>query len=152
MTDLPFVLDCVALDERLQAELSFALRHGTPLGVLLIVPEEVRPGDTRRPRELIERLQTMVRAEDVLARFDDRTFAVVVRGIAPASMRQMAERLCALLLQGPPKPHQGGRLLVSIGLAVGEPLCDGESADALLARARVALERARSAGGGRVKA
>ena len=152
MSDLPFVLDRVALEERLGGELSFAVRHGTPLGVLLILPEELRAGDARRQRELVERLSAMVRAEDVIARFDNRTLAVVVRGIAPPAMRQMAERLCALLFSRPPKPLKGGRLPVSIGLAVAEPLREEESGEALLARARVALERARSAGGGRVKA
>ncbi len=152
MTDLPFVLDRVALEERLDAELRFAMRHGTPLGVLVLLPEELRAGDARRRRELAERLHAMVRLEDQLAQLDDRSFAVIVRGIAPAAMRQMAERLCTLLAQRPPQPLRGERFVVSIGLAVGEPLRDDESAQALLGRARVALERARSAGGGRVKA
>ena len=146
------LLGRVNLEERLAAELSFAFRHGTTLGVLLLLPEEVGPRDQARQRAFVERLLGMVRAEDLVARFDDVTFAVVVRGIPPSAMRQMAERLCALMLQRPPRPAVGARTLVSIGVAVAEPLADDESAAALLARARVALERARSAGGGRVKA
>jgi len=140
----------VELEERLAAELSFAFRHGTTLGVLIVLPEDVRPNDGRRQRDFIERLSGMVREEDVLARFDDRTFAIIVRAIPPSAMRQMAERLCALMLQRPARP--GTRTLVSIGVAIAEPLADHESVEALLLRACVALERARSAGGGRVKA
>ena len=145
-------LDRVELEDRLGAELSFAFRHGTPLGVLLLVPEDVRAGDTRRQRAFAARLVDLVRIEDVIARFDDRTWAVVVHGVQPASLRQLAERLCALFLQRPRPPATGPRTLVTIGLAVAEPRYEGETAETLLHRAYDALERARLAGGGRVKA
>jgi diguanylate cyclase (GGDEF)-like protein len=146
------VLDRVALDERLDTELAFALRHGTPLGVLLVYPEDVRPGDACRLDELTARLRTLVRAGDVVARFDDRTLAVVVAGVLPPAMRQLAERLCSFLAQRRRRTDHDPRFLVSIGMALAEPLRDDESAETLLRRACVALEQARAAGGSRVKA
>jgi GGDEF domain-containing protein len=139
-------LDHVELADRLAAEISFASRHGTAIGVLLVYAEDGRAG------ELLERLSGMLRAEDVLARCDERSLCIVVRGIAPPAMRQMAERLCALLAHRPSRPLPGQARGVSIGLAIGEPLRVDESAESLLARARVALDRARADGGGRVKA
>lgn len=152
MTEPVCLLDRVELESRLAAELSFAFRHGTTLGVLLVVPEQVRAGDEQRQRAFVERLRAMVRIEDPLARFDDQTYAIIVRGIPPSAMRQLAERLCALMLQRPPRPATGARIVISIGIAVAEPLSDDESVQALLRRAAVALAHARSAGGGRVKA
>jgi hypothetical protein len=145
-------LDRVELEDRLAAELAFAFRHATALGVLLLLPEEIRAGDARQQRAFGERLVNLVRLEDVIARFDDRAWVVLVHGVAPPSLRQMAERLCALFLQRPRPPATGARTVVSIGLAIAEPRCEGESAEQLLRRAWVALERARCAGGGRVKA
>ena len=53
MTDLPPVMDRVALEERLEAELSFSMRHGTALAILLIVPEELRARTDEAPAFLI---------------------------------------------------------------------------------------------------
>ncbi len=138
------------LEARLEDELGTAFRGGSGLGVLLLVAEDIRPGDKRRTAELGMRLRDMIRLEDLVGQIDDGTFVVVVRGLAPASMRQLAEWLCARLLAR--NPATGTRTLASIGLAVANPLDERECAALLLWRAAVALERARAAGGSRVKA
>jgi GGDEF domain-containing protein len=138
------------LEQRIDAELSHAFRHGTRFGVVLIVPEDIGSGAARRVDELGERLREMIRLEDVVGRLDERTFAIVARGLSPNSLRQLADWLSARLLAR--HPQTGVRTLVSVGVAVAEPLDDRECAELLLWRAGVALERARSSGGSRVKA
>jgi hypothetical protein len=136
MTPSNFLFDRVFLEERIATELSFAARHGTALALMLLRPE---------PRhDFAERLATLVRVEDLVAQFDDRTYAVLVRGLPPPAMRQMAERLCALFTRA--------RTPASIGFAPAETGAQRDSVSSLLRRAVAALERAHAAGGARVKA
>jgi GGDEF domain-containing protein len=146
------IYDRVEFEERLDAELSFAFRHGTSFGVLLLLPDDVRPGDRRRQRAFAERLSEMLRREDAIALLDDRTWAVLVREPSPPALRQLAERLCGLFQKRARMFSREASFSVSIGVALAEPSRENESVEALLERARLALERARSTGGGRVKA
>jgi two-component system cell cycle response regulator len=89
------------LDARLKAEFAFASRHQTPLSVLLIDIDHFKkindthghPGGDAALRALAERLQQVVRTEDIVARYGGEEFAVVARGIEATGAMLLAERI-----------------------------------------------------------
>jgi diguanylate cyclase (GGDEF)-like protein len=93
------------LDERVTAELAYALRHGTALSLLLVDIDHFKQindrvghqaGDTVLQR-VAEALSRCVRAEDVVARYGGEEFAVIGRGIDPDGALAFGERLRAVI-------------------------------------------------------
>lgn len=88
-------------EDRLQAEVAYARRHRSLVALLLIevdrFPELVqvrgRPLGDRVLAELALRMRGQVRSEDVLARYAEETFAVLVREIPPPGVMVLAERI-----------------------------------------------------------
>ncbi len=96
-------------DERLGAELAFALRHGSPLSVVLVdVDFFKRVNDTHgHPagdavlRAVSRTMAQQLRAEDVLGRYGGEEFLVVARGTAKEEALRIAERLRASVAASP---------------------------------------------------
>ena len=92
-----------------------------------------------------------MRTEDVVARYGGEEFILLVRGIAPDAVVQMAERvradIAACVIE-----HEGKTIpvTVSIGVACHEAEKEAESIEALVARADAALYKAKEAGRNRV--
>lgn len=89
------------LDERLRAEVAFALRHGTECSLVLLDVDHFKrindtcghlSGDTVL-REIAVCCMGHLRAEDVFARFGGEEFVVILRGIDLGGARAVAERL-----------------------------------------------------------
>jgi len=147
------------LDERLQGEFSFAVRHGTALTVLIIDIDHFKQindtlghqaGDAVL-RALAGGLQRMVRAEDVLARYGGEEFVLVARGIDDGSSAVFAERI-RRSVESMSIPWEDDRIkiTISIGLVhMGERKYSGP--DALIAAADGALYKAKNAGRNRVE-
>ncbi|MBN1772393.1 MAG: GGDEF domain-containing protein [Deltaproteobacteria bacterium] len=138
-------------EDRLQAEVAYARRHRSLVALLLIevdgLPELVESrGRSLGDRMLVElalRTRAQVRSEDVLARFADEMFAVLLREIPPPGVMVLAERI-RTSVERLRVDATGGELAVtvSIGAATfrgGSALTeDGliDAADRLLYRAR----------------
>lgn len=147
------------LDERLLSEFSYAKRHKTPLTALFVDADHFkRVNDTHGHgtgdevlKQIAGALSRIIRAEDVLARYGGEEFVVVVRGIAPAGVLALAERLrlgveaLRIRVAGVPLP-----VTVSIGVATQSPESEYAGVPELLASADAALYRAKEAGRNRV--
>jgi diguanylate cyclase (GGDEF)-like protein len=89
------------LYERLHSEAAFALRHNTPLAVLLVDIDGFKQiNDTHGHaigdsvlRVLSRALTQTVRTEDVLARYGGEEFVIVARGIEVEGVRVLGDRI-----------------------------------------------------------
>jgi two-component system, cell cycle response regulator len=113
------------LDARLKSEFAFANRHQTPLSVLLIDIDHFKKindtyghaGGDAALRVLAERLQRVVRTEDIVARYGGEEFAVVARGIEAAGAMLLAERIRETVAKIQ-VPHEGKTIAFTISVGV----------------------------------
>jgi diguanylate cyclase (GGDEF)-like protein len=99
-------------------------------------------------RELASRCRGLLRGGDLMARIGGEEFAVLLPKTTPAEAADVAERLRVAFAKVP-VVTQGGLVPVTICLG-GAALLEGESFDALLKRADVALYEAKHSGRNRV--
>lgn len=152
------------LHVRLREELARAARDGTTLVCLMIdVDHFKRVNDTwghaagdHVLREVAHRIESQVRTSDVAARYGGEEFVVVLPATGTADAVRLAERVRAAVSAGPIALQGDDRAEVtaSIGIAAAAP---GQWAselktlgDSLLARADVALYKAKAEGRDRV--
>ncbi|MBI4814789.1 MAG: GGDEF domain-containing protein [Deltaproteobacteria bacterium] len=146
--------------QRLEQELSFSTRHGSPIAVLMLDLDNFKPINDRLGHaagddalKLVARaLRSAIRLEDVLARYGGDEFVVLSRGYGAESVNKFAERLrSALLHDVSDEPPPVSELAVSIGVAHFDPASgDRVSPMDLLTRADAALYRSKAAGRNRV--
>ena len=92
-------------DERLHAEVAFALRHGTEASLVLfdidffkkINDEHGHQAGDKVLQQIAQTAQRRLRTEDLLARFGGEEFAIVLRGTDRAAGGLVAERLRAMI-------------------------------------------------------
>jgi len=143
------------LNERLEAEMAYALRHGTPLSAILVDVDHFKQvNDTKGHlagdavlRVLGTALKRMVRAEDLVARYGGEEFAIVTRGIDARNTMILAERI-RRAIGNMAIPWEAGRLRITVSIGVAT-LCEGRSypdVEALLSAADEALYEAKRAG------
>jgi len=143
------------LDERLAAEVSFAHRHKGMLGFLLFDIDYFKAvndtyghlaGDTVL-RAVARRMATLIRVEDVVARYGGEEIAIVARGVPIEGLRVLAERVRRAIADLSVQ-HEGSavRVMVSVGVATLQE-CDAHATgDLLIALADERLYRAKSTG------
>lgn len=98
-----------ALDERLGAEIAFAVRHVASLSIVLLDIDDFKAiNDTHGHlagdavlSDVAKRIARAVRTEDVVARYGGEEFLVVARDIALDRAAQLAERLRAIVALEP---------------------------------------------------
>jgi diguanylate cyclase (GGDEF)-like protein len=145
-------------DERLTSELTYAIRQGTLLALMLVDLDHFKVvnddrghqvGD-RTLREIGRRLAATVRTEDVISRYGGEEFALLCRDTGEDEAVTLAERLRAaiadelLVSSGPPV-----RVTASIGVAVKARAAIADE-DSLLRSADAALYEAKRQGRDRV--
>jgi diguanylate cyclase (GGDEF)-like protein len=146
-------------NNRLESDVSFALRHGKPLS--LIVFEIDRLGEIVERRgaevgdgllkELADRVKATTRSEDIFARFSAEEFALICRDVDALRASKAANRIMDLV-RGKPLETAGDRVLVSVSLGVADLFMLREpSAPALVEAAVSALAIARRNGRDRVE-
>lgn len=147
-------------DERMAAEMSFSLRHGAPLGVIMIDVDHFRDVNTRFGhlagdavlRLLGAAIRKQIRAEDFGARYGGEEFVVLARNLDERNLVLFAERL-RRAIERMAIPWDGSVIPITISAGIartdGSP---GGSASALLQRADDALYRAKAGGRNRVVA
>jgi two-component system cell cycle response regulator len=153
------------LDERLAAEVSFAHRHSGKLGFLMFDIDHFKHvNDTHgHPtgdfvlQTVARRMASLVRVEDVVARYGGEEIALVARGIPVEGLRVLAERVRRTVGDLSIKQDEGSsgttkavHVTVSVGVASLEE-CDAHATgDLLVALADERLYRAKALGRNRV--
>ena len=145
--------------ERLENELRFALRHRSPLSLLLLDLDHFKrvndsfghlAGDAVLTT-FARVVQETIRVEDVLTRYGGEEFAVIGRGVDPGNARVLGERIRARVTQ---TQFESGaeriNVTVSIGIA-GLPDLAIRDTEALIRSADNALYAAKAAGRDRVE-
>ncbi len=153
------------LEERIDSEFAFAVRHDTPLTLIIFDIDHFKAINDRFGHlagdamlvQLANRVLALIRAEDVLARLGGEEFAVLSRGTTREGARVFAERLRAaversgFVFEPPmgseeasdaPSPVRSIPMTVSVGAAtmpdpeIGQPLQLVAFADDALYRAK----------------
>jgi diguanylate cyclase (GGDEF)-like protein len=147
-------------ESRLEAEVSFAGRHATPLALLLFdVDRFKRVNDTHGHavgdgvlRVLAESVQRVLRPEDLFARYAGDEFVVLARATTLRNGEILAERLRRTIEELPLDGVRPG-LSVSSSIGVAARTATSQcSAPLLVALADRAMYRAKAAGHNRVVA
>lgn len=142
-------------DERLEAEVAYARRHKTPLGVMMIDVDHFKvvndtyghaTGDVVL-RRVAQELQNVIRTEDTLARYGGEEFVVLVRGIKQRNVVHFAERIrhAVQKLDIRADGRQVG-VTVSIGIAMLADCSKEQETKEILGLADERLYRAKRAG------
>jgi diguanylate cyclase (GGDEF)-like protein len=145
--------------ERLTAEIAYAQRHGTRLGVIMADIDHfkrVNDGFGHAAGDIVLRLvaaqiQRTSRSEDVVARYGGEEFVVIVRGVEHTSVSVLSERI-RRAVQRLVVPWESASLSVTMSLGSASLVECGSnaSADALVATADERLYRAKAQGRNRV--
>mgnify|MGYP001207587059 CR=1 FL=1 len=150
------------LDELLSWELANARGQNWPLSVALLDLDDFRRinenhgrvGGDRILIELGRLLGGRIRRHDVVARFGDDAFALLLPACGVEGARGLVERLLALIGDWEPMLEDGSRVRISVsaGLATypDTGLADCDSCEQLLHAVEHALKIAKSGGGGRL--
>ncbi len=148
------------LADRLAAEHSFALRHGTDLTAMLADVDHFKQVNDRHGhaagdavlRAIGQRLQSALRSEDLVARYGGEEFCILVRALDPQNAAIVAER-CRRTIESLAIDCEGVALsiTVSVGVATLSRERPYGDPDALLDAADRALYAAKAAGRNRVQ-
>jgi diguanylate cyclase (GGDEF)-like protein len=148
-------------EDRLRAEIAFAVRHSTEASlVLLDIDFFKKVNDTYGHqagdavlKHVAQACAQTVRTEDVFARFGGEEFAAVLRGISVSGSARMAERL-RLALARSSAVFEGRTIPVTISAGCAAVSCclSNPSADELIAIADRRLYAAKQGGRNRVVA
>ena len=147
------------LEERLAAELAFAMRHGAPLSLLILDIDHFKrindsfghlAGDAVL-RAVAGVLTRGIRTEDLLARYGGEEFVVLARGIGVAEAAAMGERLRSLVASSV-VTFEGREIRVTSSGGVASLDCCGDRRDraTLLGLADSRLYQAKQAGRNRI--
>ena len=140
--------------DRLDSELRFALRHRSPLALLLFDLDKFKrlndtyghPAGDKALVTFANHIRGSIRNEDVFARYGGEEFVIITRGITREGSRQFAERLREEISQLE-IVHDDKKFgfTTSIGIAT-LPENSVSSADAMVEAADRALYRAKEGG------
>jgi diguanylate cyclase (GGDEF)-like protein len=146
-------------NERLASEVSYAVRHVTPLALLLldidyfkrVNDEHGHLAGDQVLRELAGVIMCTIRAEDMFARYGGEEFAVIARGSDARGAVALAERIRGVA-ETLAVDFEGLTLRVTISVGVATLSCAGGSknVNALIARADEHLYEAKLHGRNRV--
>jgi diguanylate cyclase (GGDEF)-like protein len=143
------------LEERLDAELAHAVRHGSPLSVVIVdVDHFKRVNDTFGHlagdavlKVVAALLAECLRAEDVLARYGGEEFVIVARGLDAPHALLMADR-ARVAVAGTPIHYADQSISVTVSAGVASLACCGPQRDkaTLLGLADARLYQAKQSG------
>jgi len=143
--------------DRLPTEIAYALRHKTPLSLLMFdVDHFKKVNDTYGHlagdavlATLSQIASTTLRTEDLFARYGGEEFAILCRGVSAGDASVLGRRLLGLIASSTFQYHSARiPVTVSIGVAsLGPGMTDGTQ---LIATADAALYEAKRTGRNRV--
>lgn len=145
-------------EERLRAEVAYAIRHRTQASLLIIDLDHFKrvndtyghPAGDAVLKRACEACSRALRTEDIFARFGGEEFAVVLRGIDLKGAARLGERLrqgvAAEVVE-----HEGQRIQITLSAGVASiGCCRAPSAEELISIADRRLYAAKQAGRNRV--
>jgi len=146
---------------RLRSAFAFAERHGTLLGLLLVDIdhfEQVNDTCGHAVGDVVLKLvagsiQKIIRPEDVLVRYGDTEFVVIVCATSLRNLEILGSRMCRRVAALAPDLAENAvtvTVTVSVGAACMGPDVPCASAEALLGAADQALHQAKTTGRNRV--
>jgi two-component system, cell cycle response regulator len=144
--------------ERVDSELQYALRHGTPVSLIFIdIDHFKRINDVHGHQagdhvlvQLATLVSTMLREDDVFARYGGEEFAIIARGVEIDAAQALSERIRASVETHPFVFGDAAiPVTVSVGVSRAPGLAIGTPVD-LVARADEALYAAKREGRNRV--
>jgi two-component system cell cycle response regulator len=143
------------LEERIDAELAFALRHGTELSLIILDVDHFKkvndtyghPAGDAVLKSAAGVLARGLRIEDVIARYGGEEFVVLTRGIALSGAALLANRLRHAVFESSVM-HDGNLLKVTASGGVASLVCCGTDRTKanLLATADARLYKAKNGG------
>lgn len=145
-------------EERLRAEVAYAIRHRTQASLLIIDLDHFKrvndtyghPAGDAVLKRACEACSRALRTEDVFARFGGEEFAVVLRGIDLKGAARLGERL-RQAVAAEVVEHEGHQIKVTLSAgAASIACCSAPSAEELIAIADRRLYTAKQAGRNRV--
>jgi two-component system cell cycle response regulator len=147
------------LDERLRGEIAYAVRHRSPLAIVIAdIDHFKRVNDTfghlvgdEVLRSTAQTMRAALRTEDLLARYGGEEFVVVARGVDLKSGVLLAERL-RMITERRPVEVEGQTIARTISAGVATVGCCGAevTAQRLLGIADERLYQAKESGRNRV--
>jgi diguanylate cyclase (GGDEF)-like protein len=113
------------LDERLAAEVAHARRHGTKLALLMLDLDDFKSTNDRHGhlagdavlRQVCEEIRSLIRLEDIFARFGGEEFVVITRGDSVENAALLGERLRRAIVATPIQ-FDGASIPVSVSIGV----------------------------------
>lgn len=145
------------MEESLQREVTAAIRHKTPIGLIMIYPDMVGEIQNSRGRHAVEqllwelgqRLPGYIRSEDIPCRYEGEVFCVILPGADLQITRQRAEKIRNEISQ---LQIAYGNGVLSTTLSVGVSVMPAHANDAasLLYAAQASMQYALQAGSNRV--
>jgi diguanylate cyclase (GGDEF)-like protein len=145
-------------EERLRAEVAYAIRHKTQASLVLIDLDHFKrindtyghPAGDAVLKRACEACSRALRTEDVFARFGGEEFAVVLRGIDIKGASRLGDRL-RQALAAEVVEHEGHRIQVTLSAgAASMACCKNPSAEELISLADRRLYVAKQQGRNRV--
>lgn len=145
-------------EERLRAEVAYAIRHRTQASLLIIDLDHFKrvndtyghPAGDAVLKRACEACARALRTEDVFARFGGEEFAVVLRGIDLKGAARLGERL-RQAVAAEVVEHEGQQIKVTLSAgAASIACCSAPSAEELISIADRRLYAAKQAGRNRV--
>jgi len=142
---------------RLETEVAYAKRHGTPLSLLMFDVDHFKQVNDRYGHPagdyvlatLAKIVRSTIRTEDLFARYGGEEFAVLCRGEIIDNALVLAERLRARIETFVFEQHRH-RIPVTVSVGVASWFDQPDSATRLVADADAALYKAKDAGRNRV--
>jgi diguanylate cyclase (GGDEF)-like protein len=145
--------------ERLDSEVQYALRHGTPLALVFLDIDHFKrindvhghPAGDHVLVQLATLVTSMLGEEQSLARYGGEEFAIVARGADVQAAAALSERVRASV-EAHPFAYQGTRIPVTVSIGVaGLPHPKTPGAAELISRADEAMYEGKRAGRNQVR-
>jgi diguanylate cyclase (GGDEF)-like protein len=147
------------IEERLEAEIAYAMRHATPLSIAMLDVDHFKrindtyghPAGDAVLRNVAGVLSRGLRTEDVLGRYGGEEFIILARGIQVHEAAQMAERL-RLGVYGTPTTFEAVTIPATASFGVASLRCCGDRRErnTLVSIADARLYQAKEGGRNRV--
>ncbi len=143
--------------DRLPTETAYAVRHGTPLSLLMIDVDHFKsvndghghPAGDFVLAKLAQLIAGALRTEDLFVRYGGEEFAVLCRGVKLDNASVLARRLRALI-ESSAFEFEGKRIPVTVSIGVASCVRTADAGAQLVSDADAALYEAKHAGRNRV--
>lgn len=143
--------------DRLPTETAYAVRHGTPLSLLMIDVDHFKrvndghghPGGDFVLAKLAQLIAGALRTEDLFVRYGGEEFAILCRGVKLDNASVLARRL-RVLIESSVFEFEGKRIPVTVSIGVASCVRTADAGAQLVSDADAALYEAKHAGRNRV--